>query len=54
MYKILGVRSDASIEDIKKAYRNRCMVCHPDKGGSDAAFIEVQHAFAALKTLKGF
>ena len=33
--RILGVTVDATQEEIKKAYKARVMVFHPDKGGSD-------------------
>lgn len=32
-YRVLGVKSDASHEEIKKAYRQRALQTHPDKGG---------------------
>lgn len=32
-YRVLGVTSDASHEEIKKAYRQRALQTHPDKGG---------------------
>ena len=30
-YIVLGISHNASIDDIKKAYRNIALVCHPDK-----------------------
>lgn len=39
-YQILGVRPDASQEDIKKAYRLYASKFHPDKHGGDKFFEE--------------
>jgi len=33
LYEIFEVTEDASSEDIKKAYRKKALVHHPDKGG---------------------
>lgn len=34
--------------DLKKAFRDRCQECHPDKGGDPNEFINLQNAYAAL------
>jgi hypothetical protein len=37
--------------DIKKAYRDKALVAHPDKGGSNQAFLDIKSAFDALHQL---
>jgi len=44
-HDILGVPTDASDADIKKAYRKLASKHHPDKGGNEAKFKEVQEAY---------
>jgi curved DNA-binding protein CbpA len=48
LYDTLGVAPDASSEEIKKAYRKRARQTHPDAGGTDEAFYEVQRAYEIL------
>lgn len=40
----LGLGLGATAADVGKAYRQRAFVAHPDRGGSDAAFIELTKA----------
>ena len=51
-YSVLGVASDASEEDIKKAYRRKAMQWHPDRNlnnpEAEAEFKKVQAAYDAL------
>ena len=44
-HEVLEVSPNASIEVIKAAYRQQLHKAHPDKGGSDIAFQEVQAAY---------
>ena len=48
LYRVLGVRRGASSEDIRRAYRRRAKVSHPDSGGSAGAFGELATAHAVL------
>jgi hypothetical protein len=43
-YAVLGVRPDATADDIREAYRAKAMEKHPDKGGSHAAMSELNAA----------
>ena len=47
-YERLKVDKDATIEEIKKAYRLLAKTYHPDKGGDEEVFKEIQEAYATL------
>ncbi len=47
-YQILGVSRDASQEEIRKAYRQLAHKHHPDKGGDEETFKEVNEAYQVL------
>lgn len=47
-YELLGVSSNSSPEEIKRAYRKRAMETHPDTGGSAEAFREVSEAYEKI------
>lgn len=47
-YQILGINRNASKEEIKKAYRKLAHKYHPDKGGDESKFKEVNEAYQIL------
>jgi molecular chaperone DnaJ len=51
-YEVLGVGKDASADEIKKAYRRLAVKYHPDQGGDEAKFKEVNEAYEVLKDEK--
>ena len=51
LYEVLGVEKDASISDIKSAYRKAVLKCHQDVNSDISAnemFIEVEKAYSVL------
>jgi DnaJ family protein A protein 2 len=47
-YKVLGLSRGASQAEIKKAYRAMAREHHPDKGGDEALFKDIQEAYDVL------
>jgi curved DNA-binding protein len=47
-YSILGVPRTATPEEIKKAYKKQCMRHHPDRGGDEERFKEINKAYEVL------
>lgn len=52
LYEVLGVEKDADDKTIKKAYRKLCLKHHPDKGGDEHFFKEVNAAYEILSDQK--
>ena len=48
LYSVLGVRKNASLKSITKAFRKKALESHPDRGGDRAEFEKVQLAFDVL------
>ena len=47
-YDILGVKRDASDDEIKRAFRKLAAKYHPDAGGDEQKFKEVSEAYTTL------
>ena len=48
-YELLGVSKNASADEIKKAFRRQAVQHHPDRGGDEAKFKEINEAYEVLK-----
>ncbi len=48
-YEVLGVGKNASADEIKKAFRRAAIEHHPDRGGDEAKFKELNEAYEVLK-----
>lgn len=47
-YRRLGLRSNASTEEIKRAYRQKVKEVHPDRGGDEERFKQITEAYETL------
>lgn len=48
-YKILGLSSSASWNEVEKAYRRKAKLHHPDLGGDEDTMRALNDAYARLK-----
>lgn len=51
-YEVLGIKKDASQEEIKKAFHRLAHKYHPDKGGDEKKFKEINEAYQVLSDAK--
>jgi curved DNA-binding protein len=47
-YEVLGVKEDASTDEIKKAFKKLARKHHPDAGGEEARFKDISEAYEVL------
>ena len=51
-FEYLGISSDSNIDDVKKAYKKKALILHPDKGGTEEKFLSLStHYQECLKYL---
>jgi molecular chaperone DnaJ len=48
-YEVLGVSKSASADEIKKSFRRAAIEHHPDRGGDETKFKEINEAYEVLK-----
>jgi hypothetical protein len=48
IYRVLGVEATSDLETIKRAFRQKAKVCHPDRGGSHEQMVAVLEAWEVL------
>ena len=48
-YEVLGVSKSASADEIKKSFRKKAVEHHPDRGGDEEKFKELNEAYEVLK-----
>lgn len=48
LYERLGVEKDASVEEIRRAYKELARIKHPDRGGKEEEFKRIQEAHEIL------
>lgn len=49
-YEVLGISKTATLDEIKKAYRKKAMLVHPDRGGNEEDFKKLQIAYNTLSS----
>ena len=47
-YQVLWLRTGASMDEVKKAYRSLALKHHPDRGGDPAKMVEINEAYESL------
>ncbi len=52
LYEILEVSKKATQQQIKKSYREKANIYHPDKGGNKDTFVKIQIAYRVLSDKK--
>lgn len=51
-YQVLGVQQDASLSEIKRAFRNLSVILHPDKSDAEDANVQFRNLVSVYEVLK--
>ncbi|KAJ6638366.1 DnaJ like subfamily C member 1 [Pseudolycoriella hygida] len=51
-YNVLGVQQDASLSEIKRAFRNLSVILHPDKSDAEDANVQFRNLVSVYEVLK--
>lgn len=52
-YAVLGLPQTASLEEVKRNYKNLAAIFHPDRGGYKEAMVLLNNAYDRIKKGKG-
>lgn len=47
-YQVLGISSQVDLKEVKQAYKKLCLKYHPDNGGDETKFHEVNQAYQMI------
>ena len=47
-FQTLGISSSSTPEEVKAAWKKLCLKTHPDRGGNEADFRKIMHAYSML------
>jgi len=50
-WAVLGVGPEASLDDVKRAFRRKALKCHPDQGGASEQFQQLKKAYDSVLKL---
>ena len=48
-YEIMNLTPDSTLKDLKRAYYDMALICHPDRGGTEEDMIVIHNAYKYIK-----
>ncbi len=48
-FEVLGLTSDATADEVKRAFRQKALLHHPDRGGAADDFMATKRAYDSLR-----